>query len=148
MVVFTLAAGSRCLKSHQRLRNHRVISFLFGPEISFSPSYKYIVQANGFVDFVLTRRHAGGLGVAFVKMTSGRRRSSIATEIPVTNAAGTAGHRIKGFHVAVTPSSAASTFTHDGLAAKAAKQFDETKFALVAVVKGRKNDIKFVFAFI
>ena len=87
----TLAAGSRCLKSHQRLRNHRVLSFLFGPEISFSPSYKSSVQANGVVNFVLTRQHAGGLGVAFVKLTTGRQRPSIATEIPVNNAAGIVG---------------------------------------------------------
>jgi|JI6StandDraft_1071083.scaffolds.fasta_scaffold29619_3 predicted secreted protein len=97
---------------------------------------------------VLARQYAGWLGVAFVKLTYGRRRSSIATEIPVNNAAGTSGHRISGFDVDGTSSSAASTFADDGLAAKAAKQFDETKFTLVAVVKGRKNDIKFVFAFI
>jgi hypothetical protein len=43
-------------------------------------------------------------------------------------------------------STVAAAFAHDGLAAKAEKQFDEAAFALVPVVEGCQNDFKIVLA--
>ena len=79
--------------------------------------------------------------VAHHKPGDGSRRLShmlIARET-----AGRGRHRLH-----VTLLSVAAAFAHDGLAAKTVKQFDEAPFAMVPVVEGCQEGLKFVLAFL
>lgn len=86
--------------------------------------------------------------LAFVQAATSSTESACDDAFAVTSSPRVQRASDARFRVAVRPSSVASAFAHDGLAAKAAKQFDETGFTTVAVVEGRKNHFKFVFALI